>query len=108
MMVEIVNLWRYVLLNSIHTPLVYGLGVGFADRGPTAGAGVGVPDCCFVSVAAAGAPPALDCCGPIDFKYAISCSNCSSFTSPLNVGIIDGCGKPVTIFALGSKIDSRI
>ena len=41
-----------------------------------------------------------------DLTYAISCSSCSSVTSPWNVGMIGW--KPATIFACGFRIDSRM
>src|SRR3954469_13559566 len=100
MMVKIVNLWRNVLLNGIHTPLIYGRGVGFPVGGVVVVLVFGATGDCLVSSGVACTPPAFDCCGPIDFKYAINCNNCSSFTSPWNVGIIEGCGYPATIFAL--------
>ena len=40
-----------------------------------------------------------------DCTYAISCSSCSSLTSPWKVGMIGW--KPATTFACGFRIDSR-
>src|SRR5258708_25834173 len=99
-MVQVVNVRCYILLNRIHTPLVYCLGVRLPVCGRATGAGFCTLGDCLTPVGVLCTPAAaLACCGPIDFKYAINCNNCSSLTNPWKVGIIDGRAKPLTTFA---------